>query len=114
MSLDTTYDFKSKVDLDLDPEISDSSKVHIRVQQRNGRKMITTVAGLADDLDHKRILKALKKNFSCNGALDFEKDDNGTEQCKALQLTGDQREHVKDFLISEEICKESQIIIHGY
>jgi len=114
MSFDASFDFKSKVDLDLDPEMSDSSKVHIRVQPRSGRKLITTVAGLADDLDHKRILKALKKNFSCNGALDFAKDDNGKEVCVALQLTGDQRDNVKDFLTTEEICKENQIIIHGY
>lgn len=38
-------------------------KVHVRVQQRNGRKCITTVAGLADDLDIKRICKAFKKNL---------------------------------------------------
>lgn len=43
--------------------------MHIRVQQRNGRKCITTVAGLAEDLDVKKILKSFKKNFSCNGAI---------------------------------------------
>ena len=42
---------------------SSEEKVHVRVQQRNGRKCITTVAGLADDLDIKRICKAFKKNF---------------------------------------------------
>jgi hypothetical protein len=31
--------------LDASEESHDSSKVHIRVQQRNGRKCITTVAG---------------------------------------------------------------------
>ena len=31
----------------------DSSKIHVRMQQRNGRKCITTVQGLADDLDIK-------------------------------------------------------------
>ena len=35
--------------------------VHIRIQQRNGRKSLTTVQGLASDLDLKKILKALKK-----------------------------------------------------
>ena len=34
---------------------SSEEKVHVRVQQRNGRKCITTVAGLDDDLDIKRI-----------------------------------------------------------
>ena len=44
-------------------------KVHVRIQQRNGRKCITTVEGLAEDLDLKSICKAFKKNFSCNGAV---------------------------------------------
>jgi hypothetical protein len=44
-------------------------QVHVRVQQRSGRKCVTTVQGLADDLDIKRICKAFKKNFSCNGAV---------------------------------------------
>ena len=35
---------------DADEKQGDQSKVHIRVQQRNGRKCITTVQGLADDL----------------------------------------------------------------
>lgn len=40
---------------------SKSNYVHIRIQQRNGRKSLTTVQGLAIDLDLKKILKALKK-----------------------------------------------------
>jgi translation initiation factor SUI1 len=33
----------------------------IRIQQRNGRKTLTTVQGLPADLDQKKILKAFKK-----------------------------------------------------
>ena len=42
--------------------------IHIRVQQRNGRKCITTVQGLDAALDLKKILKALKKAECCNGS----------------------------------------------
>jgi len=35
--------------------------VHIRIQQRNGRKTLTTVQGVPAEYDLKRILKALKK-----------------------------------------------------
>lgn len=35
--------------------------MHIRVQQRNGRKCITTVQGLNAELDMKKIVKAIKK-----------------------------------------------------
>ena len=38
-----------------------SRYIHIRIQQRNGRKSLTTCQGLANDLDVKRILKAIKK-----------------------------------------------------
>ena len=95
--------------LDASEETHDSSKVHIRVQQRNGRKCITTVAGLAEDLDVKKILKAFKKNFSCNGAI--AKD---AEVGQVIQLSGDQRANVKDFLVDEQICTDAQIVLHGF
>mmetsp|Transcript_62218 Transcript_62218/g.178991 ORF Transcript_62218/g.178991 Transcript_62218/m.178991 type:complete len:110 (+) Transcript_62218:291-620(+) len=84
-------------------------KVHVRVQQRNGRKCITTVAGLADDLDIKRICKAFKKNFSCNGAV--QKDE---EIGEVIQLSGDQRTNVKDFLVDQEICHAESVVLHGF
>ncbi|KAG4302263.1 hypothetical protein PCK1_001535 [Pneumocystis canis] len=35
--------------------------IHIRIQQRNGRKTLTTVQGLPTEYDQRRILKVLKK-----------------------------------------------------
>ena len=84
-------------------------KVHVRVQQRSGRKCITTVAGLADDLDIKRICKAFKKNFSCNGAV--QKDEDVGE---VIQLSGDQRTNVKSFLVDQEICLADSVVLHGF
>lgn len=43
--------------------------VHIRVQQRNGRKSLTTVQGLKKDFSYNKILKDLKKEFCCNGTV---------------------------------------------
>ena len=43
---------------------SEKNIVHIRIQQRNGRKCITLVQGIADDLDLHKILKYLKKSYS--------------------------------------------------
>ena len=84
-------------------------KVHVRVQQRNGRKCITTVQGLADDLDIKRILKALKKNLSCNGAIVKDK-----EVGEVIQLSGDQRTDIQEFLTDQEICAKDEIVLHGF
>lgn len=38
-----------------------SADIHIRVQQRNGRKCITTVQGIDAALDLKKVLKVIKK-----------------------------------------------------
>ena len=35
--------------------------VHIRIQQRNGRKTLTTIQGLSSDYDLKKIVRACKK-----------------------------------------------------
>jgi translation initiation factor SUI1 len=43
--------------------------VHVRVQQRNGRKSLTTVQGLKKEFSYSKILKDLKKEFCCNGTV---------------------------------------------
>ena len=76
-----------------------SDLIHIRVQQRNGRKCITTVQGLHQDLDLKKILKALKKQECCNGTV-VEDEEMGA----VLQLQGDQRDSVAKFLTEMGAC----------
>ena len=90
-------------------EIDFLYRVNIRIQQRNGRKSITTVQGLASDLNLKRILKAWKKSFTCNGAI-VDDDEHG----KVIQLQGDQRMNVRDFLVAEEINRKEDIVVHGF
>lgn len=85
------------------------SVVHIRVQQRNGKKSLTTVQGLADDLDLPKILKALKKTRNTNGAV-LEDEEFGA----VLQLQGDHRAAVADFLCTYRICTREEIKIHGF
>ncbi|QJX72254.1 putative protein translation factor SUI1 [Faustovirus] len=96
----------------LDIEIEDQvqiSNVHIRVQQRRANSYITTLQGLSAKLDIKVILKALKHTLHCNGSIT--KD---PEHGPVIQLSGDQREHIKTFLIDEGICEKNQIIMHGF
>jgi translation initiation factor 1 len=83
--------------------------VHIRIQQRAGKKSITTVQGLAPDLDLKKILKALKKTYNTNGTI-IQDEEAGD----VLQLAGDQRKNVSNFLTMTHICEENQIKIHGF
>ena len=86
----------------------DKSKIHLRIQQRNGRKCITTIQGLAEDLDVLKITRALKKTFKCIGSV-VEDPEAG----EVIQLSGDQRTNVRSFFVNEEICHEDQIVIHG-
>ena len=86
-----------------------SSYVHIRIQQRNGRKSLTTVQGLANDLDLRKILKALKKTYSTNGTILTDE-----ELGEIVQLQGDQRRNVYDFLTKCNICRKDEVKIHGF
>ena len=83
--------------------------MHVRIQQRNGRKCITTIQGLEDDLDLKRICKAMKKSFNCNGNV-AEDDEMG----EVIQLQGDHRQGVVQFLTQQEICPREIIVVHGH
>ena len=89
--------------------VSNGPKVHIRIQARNGRKSITSVSGLATDLDLKKILKSFKKTLKCNGAI---LDDE--ELGKIIQLQGDHRVMIRDFLVEQEINVPDDIIMHGF
>nr|GLL17713.1 Protein translation factor SUI1-like [Ipomoea trifida] len=70
--------------------------VHIRVQQRNGRKSLTTVQGLKKEFSYNKILKDLKKEFCCNGTVVQD-----PELGQVIQLQGDQRKNVSTFLVQQ-------------
>jgi translation initiation factor SUI1 len=85
-----------------------NSKVTISVDRRNGKKCRTNVIGMADDLDLHKILSYLKKKLNCNGSVI--KDEIHGE---IMSFTGDQKEHIFNFLIKEEIYQKEDIIIKG-
>ncbi|XBI54515.1 hypothetical protein VPH35_036528 [Triticum aestivum] len=72
--------------------------VHVRIQQRNGRKSLTTVQGLKKEFSYSKILKDLKKEFCCNGTVVQD-----TELGQVIQLQGDQRKNVSNFLVQVNI-----------
>jgi translation initiation factor SUI1 len=65
--------------------------------ERNGRKTLTTVQGLPKKFDQKKILKVIKKKFACNGTIV-----NDTEMGEVIQLQGDQRKDVQEFLVDKK------------
>jgi len=88
---------------------SQSSVIHIRIQQRSGRKTLTTVQGISDDFDKKKIAKACKKQFACNGTVVIH-----PEWGEVLQMQGDQRRNIGGFLLEVGIAKKDQLKIHGF
>lgn len=87
-------------------------KLHIRVQKRNGRKCITTIEGFEEDLDVKRICKAMRKQFNCNGNVI-----NDEKNTDVMQLQGDQRENVKQWILDNEVIGRNEadrIVVHGF
>ncbi|KAL5198162.1 hypothetical protein ABZP36_001674 [Zizania latifolia] len=83
--------------------------VHVRIQQRNGRKSLTTVQGLKKEFSYNKILKDLKKEFCCNGTVVQD-----PELGQVIQLQGDQRKNVSNFLVQAGIVKKEHIKIHGF
>ena len=85
-----------------------TEKVTISVEKRNGKKCITNVSGMAEDLDLQKILSYLKKKYNCNGSI--LKDETHGE---VMSFSGDQKENIYNFLIKEEIYKKEDIIVKG-
>lgn len=82
--------------------------VTIMVQKRNGKKCNTSVIGMAEDLDLKKIISYIKKKYSCNGSVVIDE-----EHGEVMIFTGDQKENIYNFLIDQEINKKDEIILKG-
>ncbi|KJE92657.1 translation initiation factor SUI1 [Capsaspora owczarzaki ATCC 30864] len=100
----------------LDPFANDQSEdapggnyIHIRIQQRNGRKTLTTVQGVGEEFDKKKLVKAFKKEFACNGTI-VEHPEYG----EVIQLQGDQRNSICEFLVKFDLAKKEQLKVHGF
>ena len=105
------------MEFDLDPFKNTSeldvqkSKIDIRFQKM-GPRSITLIEGLDDDLDLRRISKAMKKQFNCAASIHKDKDEK-----EIIKLQGDHRQSVRDWIISQGILTESEadqrIMMHG-
>ena len=91
-----------------------TTEIHIKIQQRNGRKRWTFVEGLdkitlppniESDKFLENITRTFKKTFNCGVTL--QKPEN------IFQLMGDHRQGIKEFLIKNNLADENQIKMHG-
>ena len=86
----------------------DTKPVTIQVQERSGSKYHTSIIGLASDLDIEKIMAYLKKKYKCNGFIS-----NDLKSGEVITLTGDQKENVYRFLVSQQIYKKEEILTRG-
>jgi len=91
--------------------IQRTSKIHIRTQQM-GRRWITLIEGLDDDLDLDRIAKAIQKTLYCAASVD-----KNTEGEEIIKMQGNQRDLVSKWLVTNEVLTEKEaaerLVVHG-
>lgn len=94
--------------------IVQAKSVHIRAQQRNGRKSICLIEGLPEDLNLIKILRYMRKMFSTNGTVLKPKNDPNKRLAEVIQLQGDFRHDAANFLLKYNICDKEEVVIHGF
>jgi translation initiation factor 1 len=97
--------------MDMFDDLVEKGKIHIRYQ-KIGPRAFTIIEGLDDDLDQKRIAKAMAKAFNCSTSIHKNKDGDDI-----IQMQGDQREYVIEWLLAQEILTEKEknerVVVHG-
>jgi translation initiation factor 1 len=88
-------------------QLLQDSYVHIRSQQRNGKKSITIIQNMPDEYDLKKLLKALRKVYACNGALT-----NHKIYGDVIMLQGDKRFDVYNFITKVGLVKPEFVNVH--
>lgn len=88
-----------------------TGKIHIRTQQM-GKKWLTMIEGLDDDLDLERIARAIKKDLHCAATVDETADG---DEC--IKISGNQRDTVAKWLVENEVLTEKEgkarLVLHG-
>ena len=69
------------------------------------KKYVTTIEGIKINNE---IIKQLRKQLNCRVTL------NTTVNNDCTELSGDQRQNIKNYLIVNNIAKNDMIIIHGF
>jgi translation initiation factor 1 len=81
----------------------EQKKVEISVQQRNTRKYVTIInSSNLRDVDN--LAHQLRKLLNCRASVIGDH----------IELSGDQRENVRQFLINKGIAKKETIKVHGF
>jgi translation initiation factor 1 len=88
-------------------QLLQDSYVHIRSQQRNGKKSITIIQNMPDTYDLKKLVKALRKVYACNGSLTAHKIYGDV-----IMLQGDKRLDIYEFITKVGLVNPEYVKIH--
>jgi translation initiation factor 1 len=88
-------------------QLMQDSYVHIRSQQRNGKKSITIIQNMPDEYDLNKLVKALRKTYACNGSLTTH-----NIYGEIIMLQGDKRTEVYEFITKVGLVKPELVKIH--
>ncbi len=95
----------------MDPCNTHYININIKIIRRiyDRYSWLTTIYGLSLQLNFKKLLLALKREFSCGGwILEY------TETEKVIILEGDQRKNILNFFIeNKKICQKSRIVYNS-
>lgn len=87
--------------------------VHIRVQQRSGRKYVTTIERdyyyvttitWLPEIRLQQAFRSMKKELQCGGSVTY----GG-----AIILQGDQRQRAAQFLVENKFVEKGRVLVHG-
>lgn len=82
--------------------MDNEKQIHVRIQQIYGKKKVTTITGIEDEMITD-ILKELRRKLSCGGNLSKDK--------KVVQLQGDYSFSIGDML--GRMLGDVKIVVHG-
>lgn len=85
----------------------EENEIHVRKQNRRGRKWLTTVENIPDSCDMIELLNSLKKELSCNGSVVTEP----TTGRKILQMQGDHGRKIQGRLVL--LFPKHKVQFHG-
>ena len=74
----------------------EQQKIRVSVIKRKFSKIITLVNGLTDDKEIKELGKEMKQKFACGGTISG----------KTIELQGNHKERVKEFMVKKGYKKE--------
>lgn len=84
-----------------------NDKIHFYFKVISSKRSLTTIVGMDDDLDLKRIAKAMKRDLNVSVWV---KDD-------VIHCQGDQRASARDWMVKNEVMTtseaESRVMFHG-